>query len=226
VIELQIVIQRIALAALFGMLIGVEREWRHKAAGLKTNMLVAVGAAAFAMMSNTFGASNHNPAQMAAAVITGIGFVGAGVMIHRGASVQGVTTAATLWANAAMSVATGLGQYRIAAMLLGSMLVIQFLVRGLERLVAEAHPAQQATELRVTCEPEAVGAVNEAWRRYAERARIRPQRRSVIRRANELHWFTAFSAPSPTLDLQSLEEELVALAGVRGVDVRRAGMEE
>ncbi|HEV7923347.1 MAG TPA: MgtC/SapB family protein [Thermoanaerobaculia bacterium] len=228
-IELHIVIERIALAALFGALIGIEREWRHKAAGIKTNMLVAVGAAAFAMLSNTFGAQNHNPAQMAAAVITGIGFVGAGVIIHREGSVQGVTTAATLWANAAMSVATGLGQPRVAVMLLGAMLVIQFLMRSLERFVAASPRTRlpQTTEVRVTCEVGAVGGVNEAWRRFAERAGIAPLRRTTSRQANEVLWFAAFSAPpSPALDLHPLQEELVAMEGVRGVDVRLTGLEE
>ncbi len=65
---------RLSLAALFGALIGVERQWRHKNAGIKTNTLVALGAAGFAIMSNSFGTANHNPGQLAAAVVTGIGF--------------------------------------------------------------------------------------------------------------------------------------------------------
>lgn len=228
-IELAIVIERIALAALFGALIGIEREWRHRPAGLKTNMLVAVGAAAFAMVSNTFGAANHNPAQMAAAVITGIGFVGAGVIIHRAGSVQGVTTAATLWANAAMAVACGLGQFWVAVMLLFSMLVIQFLMRSLERYIAAARRSHvtHTTEVRVTCDPASLAGVNEAWRRFAERAAITPLRRATSRRANEVLWFAAFTVShSPALNLQPFEEELAAMEGVQGVDVRVAGSEE
>src|SRR5712691_3504331 len=115
-IPLTIAITRLTIALLFGAIIGIEREWRHKNAGIKTNTLVAIGAAAFAMMSNTFGPNNHNPAQLAAAVVSGIGFIGAGVIIHRGANVQGVTTAATLWASASMGVAAGLGYYVVAAL--------------------------------------------------------------------------------------------------------------
>jgi uncharacterized membrane protein YhiD involved in acid resistance len=230
VIELHIVIARIALAALFGALIGIEREWRHRPAGLKTNMLVAVGAAAFAMVSNTFGAANHNPAQMAAAVITGIGFVGAGVIIHRAGSVQGVTTAATLWANAAMAVACGLGQFWVAAMVLLAMLVIQFLMRNLERYIAasrRSHLLPHTTEVRVTCDPASLAAVNEAWHRFAERAGVSPLRRTTSRRANEVLWFASFTAAlSPALNLQPLEAELAAVEGVQGVDVRIAGSEE
>src|SRR5947199_678153 len=131
---------RILLALFFGAVIGVEREWRHKNAGIKTNTLVAIGAAAFAMMSNTFGPNNHNPAQLAAAVVSGIGFIGAGVIIHRGANVQGVTTAATLWASSSMGVATGLGYYIVAALTFAGIIIVQFGLRwavsAVERRVA------------------------------------------------------------------------------------------
>src|SRR5438067_6147184 len=83
---------RIGLALVFGAVIGIEREWRHKNAGIKTNTLVAIGAAAFAMMTDTFGPGNHNPAQLAAAVVGGIGFIGAGVIIHRGAPIDRKST--------------------------------------------------------------------------------------------------------------------------------------
>src|SRR5437762_4680489 len=125
-IDPQIILLRIALAFVFGAVVGVEREWRHKNAGIKTNALVAIGAAAFALMSNTFGDTNHNPAQMAAAVVSGIGFIGAGVILHRGANVQGVTTAATLWANASMGVALGLGYYSVGAVIVLGVVMTQF----------------------------------------------------------------------------------------------------
>lgn len=134
----QIVVLRIALAFALGAIAGIEREWRHKVAGIKTNALVAIGAAAFALMSDTFGPNNHNPAQLAAAVITGIGFIGAGVIIHRGATVQGVTTAATLWANASMGVACGLGYFAISLTVFTGVLLVQFVLPSIVAVV-EAH---------------------------------------------------------------------------------------
>jgi len=110
VIELSTAVIRLGLALAFGAVIGVEREWRLKQAGLKTMSLVAMGAAAFGMMTDTFGDDNHNPGQIAAAVVGGIGFLGAGVIMRRGVTVQGLTTAATLWASASVGVASGLGQ--------------------------------------------------------------------------------------------------------------------
>src|SRR5436305_11398193 len=148
------IVLRIALAFLFGAVAGIEREWRHKVAGIKTNALVAIGSAAFALMSNTFGPNNHNPAQLAAAVVSGIGFVGAGVIIHRGATVQGVTTAATLWANASMGVAIGLGQLPLGFAMCAAILTVQFTMRHVGMIIARIKKEDEASriELYVECD--------------------------------------------------------------------------
>src|SRR5688572_11522278 len=163
------VIVRIALAIAFGAVIGVEREWRQKHAGLKTMSLVALGAAAFAMMSDTYGANNHNPAQIAAAVVGGIGFIGAGVIMHRGLTVQGVTTAATLWADASVGVAVGLGQYTLSIVLTMGIVIVQFIFRGIETLMTRF--ARRDTpgrfELRVECDDDTLHAVTEEWTKFA-----------------------------------------------------------
>ena len=134
------VVLRIALAFVLGAVAGIEREWRHKVAGIKTNALVAIGAAAFALMSDTFGSNNHNPAQLAAAVVTGIGFIGAGVIIHRGATVQGVTTAATLWANAAMGVAIGLGYFAVGITVFAGVILVEFVLPSIVAFVTAHGP--------------------------------------------------------------------------------------
>src|SRR5438270_7598205 len=160
VIDPQIVILRIALALVFGAIIGVEREWRHKAAGIKTNTLVALGSATFSMMSNTFGPNNHNPAQIAASVITGIGFIGAGVIIHRGANVQGVTTAATLWAGASLGMAVGLGFYLVASLTFIGILIVQFGMRRATLAVESRRgPPLQQTEVRIECSDDSLTSV-------------------------------------------------------------------
>src|SRR6266852_7512605 len=110
---------RLLLSALFGTLVGIERQWRHKNAGLKTNALVSIGATAFGLIAlHGFGPGSQ-PTQIAAGVVTGIGFIGAGVVMHRGASVQGINSAATLWATASMGLAIGQGSYNIATSVLG-----------------------------------------------------------------------------------------------------------
>jgi uncharacterized membrane protein YhiD involved in acid resistance len=227
VIDVDVVLLRIALALAFGAVLGVEREWRQKHAGLKTITLVALGAAAFAMVSDTFGPDNHNPGQIAAAVVGGIGFIGAGVIMHRGVTVQGVTTAATLWATAGMGVAVGLGQYSLAIALTVAIVAVQLVFRQLEMFINRftRRDLPGRFELRVDCDTDALPAVNEQWMRYAGEAQLQTLRRSVLRGAEQITVRAVLRAQGP-FDASPLEEKLVALQGVRRVDVRHLGVEE
>jgi putative Mg2+ transporter-C (MgtC) family protein len=115
---------RIGLAAVLGGAIGLERELREREAGLRTHMLVSVGAALFTLVSayawtdwrfSTESGIVFDPTRIAAQVVTGIGFLGAGAIIRQGLSVRGLTTAATLWVVAAIGMASGAGYYAAAA---------------------------------------------------------------------------------------------------------------
>jgi putative Mg2+ transporter-C (MgtC) family protein len=113
---------RIVLAAVLGGAVGIERELREHEAGLRTHMLVAVGSALFTLVS-AYGFSEFfavqegnrfvpiDPTRIAAQIVTGIGFLGAGAIIRQGPRVRGLTTAATLWAVAAIGLACGAGYY-------------------------------------------------------------------------------------------------------------------
>lgn len=223
VIDPHIALLRIGLATVFGAVVGIEREWRHKTAGVKTNTLVAIGATLFAMMSNTFGSINHNPAQLAAAVVTGIGFIGAGVIIHRGTNVQGVTTAATLWANASMGVAIGLGYYAVASMAFVGVIFVQFAMRRAVAAVARRGPREREIEIRVDCAPAALDAVTSAWREFAAAREIVALRHTIVRGGEGgIIWRAAFiSAPSRGLDLTTIEERLVDVDGVHRIEARQ-----
>jgi putative Mg2+ transporter-C (MgtC) family protein len=111
---------RLALAAALGGAIGFERELRDREAGLRTHMLVSLGSALFTIVSaygfHEFLTSGDqvvrfDPTRIAAQIVTGIGFLGAGAIIRQGISVRGLTTAATLWVAAAIGMATGAGYY-------------------------------------------------------------------------------------------------------------------
>jgi putative Mg2+ transporter-C (MgtC) family protein len=105
---------RLFLAAGLGAAIGVERELRQKAAGLRTNMLIALGSAVFTVVSIELAHVGGTPDRIAAQIVTGIGFVGAGSILRSGRSVHGMTTAATIWVNASVGMAAGAGLYTIA----------------------------------------------------------------------------------------------------------------
>jgi putative Mg2+ transporter-C (MgtC) family protein len=107
-------VTRLVLAALLGAAVGIERELRRKPAGLRTNILITLGAALFTLVSLTFGGSGGSTDRVAAQIVSGIGFLGAGAIIQSGRSVHGMTTAATIWVNAAIGVASGAGQFRLA----------------------------------------------------------------------------------------------------------------
>ena len=123
---------RLALAAVLGGLIGVERELREREAGLRTHLLVSVGSALFTIVSaygfEEFLESGEavvraDPTRIAAQIVTGIGFLGAGAIIRQGFSVRGLTTAATLWVVAAVGLAAGAGYYSAAVITTALVLV-------------------------------------------------------------------------------------------------------
>ena len=98
----------ILVAFILATLIGAERQWRQRSAGLRTNVLVAIGAAAFVALGMRIN-GQAGATQIAAYVVSGIGFLGAGVILKDGAHIQGLNTAATLWCSAAVGALSGLG---------------------------------------------------------------------------------------------------------------------
>src|SRR5262245_34304188 len=107
---------KLLLAAFLGGCVGIEREIRDKPAGLRTNMLICVGSTLFVLVSTRLGqSSGGDQTRIAAQVITGIGFLGAGAVLHSHGFVLGLTTAATIWVVAGIGMALGAGLYGIAA---------------------------------------------------------------------------------------------------------------
>jgi putative Mg2+ transporter-C (MgtC) family protein len=110
-------VARLALAVFLGGLVGIEREYSVPSAGLRTNILVSVGSCLFTILSiEAFPSTsaNRDTARVAAQIVSGIGFLGAGAVFRNGDHVQGLTTAATIWLMAAVGMAAGAGNYFLA----------------------------------------------------------------------------------------------------------------
>jgi putative Mg2+ transporter-C (MgtC) family protein len=130
------------VAVLLGALIGLERELSHKPVGLRTNSLISLGACIFTIMSIEIGrVFDGSPERMAAQIVGGIGFLGAGAIIRDRGTVQGATTAATIWLVASLGVACGAGFFLIAAVGTALALFVLFGLHRLEKLLARYRAA-------------------------------------------------------------------------------------
>ena len=155
-------IERILLATLLGGLIGLEREIKHRPAGLRTNIFICVGAAMFTLLSDELaGAHTGDHTRIAAQIIPGIGFIGAGSIIHsRGDLISGVTTAATIFVTAAVGMAIGGGQNLLAVVATLLVLGVLLLLGTIERL-ANLKVMLYAYEVAGASEAEATARINE-----------------------------------------------------------------
>ncbi len=125
-LEIEMIL-RLALAMVLGGVIGYQRRLSGKPAGLRTHTLISVGSALFTIVGTT--AFSDDPARVAAGIVTGIGFLGAGAILHRRQNVEGLTTAATIWVVAAIGLAAGAGLYIIAPVTAIITLIVLFLPR-------------------------------------------------------------------------------------------------
>lgn len=144
---------KIGLAALLAGLVGAEREWTGKAAGLRTHMLIAVGAALLTDVSigvgDRFGAGSNawDPGRIAAQIVSGVGFLGAGTIIQARGGVRGLTTAAGLWVAAALGLAVGARYYVEATVTTAVLLVILIALPPLEERLLRRHRQSVHLEL-------------------------------------------------------------------------------
>jgi putative Mg2+ transporter-C (MgtC) family protein len=141
------------MAVLLGGVIGFERQWRQRLAGLRTNTLVSLGAAIFVVFEGQF--EDESPTRVAAQVVTGIGFLGAGVIWREGLNVRGLNTAATLWCAGAVGLLAGSGFWRHAALAAGLVVGINLLLRPVVTLVnrqpLESAEIETSYVVNVTC---------------------------------------------------------------------------
>ena len=134
--DLILLFKTISIAIIAGSLVGIERQYHHKAAGFRTHTLVCMGASIYVLMSNQIEMTGvpMDPSRILGQVVVGVGFLGAGVIMRQGASIQGLNSAATIWCSAALGSMAGLGYYLEAIILSLLIVLINFLGRKVEGL--------------------------------------------------------------------------------------------
>lgn len=140
-----------------GALIGLERQWRQRGFGLRTNALVAAGATLFVLLSVVMD-DDASPTRVAAQVVSGVGFLGAGVILREGVNVRGVNTAATIWCSAAVGCLAGAGQYLFAVIgavvVMLANLVLRPVARRIDRQPTEGSEVETVYRFRAVCRHE------------------------------------------------------------------------
>ncbi len=207
-----IVAIQIALAIALGAAIGLERELSAQPAGLRTHMLVALGAVVVSLAGAH--AVVSNPAALAAPVITGVGFLGGGAILREGTGVRGLTTAASLWVTAAVGVAVGLEQWlpSIAATVLA--IAVLMVVKKLEH---ETLPHRRPLEITLTLTCEAsIHDVEHRAKEVLHRGRV-----LRINYTGTEQQILMIARPRHHHSLAEISEGLRVLEGVKGVDMTR-----
>lgn len=152
-------IARLVASCLLCALIGLEREYRQKTAGFHTHLLVGMGATAFTLIS-LYGFGAADPSRVAAQIVSGIGFIGAGAIMRQGLSIRGLTTAATLWLVASIGMAVGVGWYEEAVAVTGVALVALIAFSNVEKHLP-AYQTPVTVQLRLGIEPAGQGALRD-----------------------------------------------------------------
>ncbi len=143
-------ILRIITAFILGGIIGFERQWQQKNAGLRTNTLVSIGAASFVLLSlNIYSLAGGDPARITAQIVTGIGFIGAGVIMKDGFNVRGLNTAATIWCSAAVGTLAGMGFYTEAIITTSAVVLSHLILRPISIRLSKIS-AYRKTEVKET----------------------------------------------------------------------------
>ncbi|CAN5262325.1 MgtC/SapB family protein [soil metagenome] len=210
---------RLALAAVLGGMIGVERELREREAGLRTHLLVALGSALFTIVGaygfQDFLASGESvvradPTRIAAQIVNGIGFLGAGAIIRQGFSVRGLTTAATLWVVAAVVLAAGAGYYSAAVITTALVLIALYPLRIMAYQILRRFRVEDGRLLIELPAGTPPGAVSDEIERAGARINSVDVSQEGDRRRLELDVVLSRDTPAPRLVARIADGENVA----------------
>lgn len=217
---------RLAVAAAFGAIIGFERQWRQRSAGLHTTSLVAIGAALFALLDTMLAAGDTT--RIVAGVVTGVGFIAGGVIFRSGANVTGLNTAATIWTTAAVGALAGFGLWAEAGA--GAVAVVLFnlflqpVADAIDVRAKAGRYAETLYRISIVCAPnsqaavstEIVRAISGCDMSLQSLTRHKAQEGGVALDAE------IFSPKTQTERIEALSTRLLELAGVESADWQSA----
>jgi putative Mg2+ transporter-C (MgtC) family protein len=206
-------------AFVLGTLIGAERQYRQRSAGLRTNVLVAVGASAFVDLANRLTGSEGS-VRVIAYVVSGIGFLGAGAIMKEGMNVRGLNTAATLWASAAVGCCAGADMVAQAALLtlfvLGGNTLLRPLVIAIDRIPINEQSSEASYDVLVTADAGAVARIRELLLEKLQAANYPVRDTEVVNRSGEIAEIVA-TLVSQSIEPAELDAVVADLADESGV---------
>ncbi|GHE34146.1 MgtC/SapB family protein [Sphingobacterium griseoflavum] len=172
-------VQSIAMSILCGAIVGFEREYKNKSAGFRTVILICFGSTVFTLLSRM---GNVSDDRIAANIVTGIGFLGAGVIYQGKFSVQGLTTAAVIWSMAAIGMMIGFEEYSLGLLLTAIMAIVLSLFQKIERLLADIYFVRT---IHVTFQDIAVSHLGE-FEHFMSEHKVRLQRKGLEKKGQHL----------------------------------------
>ncbi|OUO57640.1 MgtC/SapB family protein [Candidatus Avelusimicrobium gallicola] len=198
---------KIFLALVLGGALGLERQYHDKPAGFATNCLICLGAMLFTVLSEVMGEAGGDPGRIAAQIVTGVGFIGAGSILRDGNKISGLTTAAGVWLVAAIGMAVGYGQYFWAALCAVAILIVQLAVRKTLKLVEFV---KHYDTFYLTCEPR--WSVVDKIIKQIEAQNISILKSEVTKQDNRFH--VSLVATFTGHDFQNITKELLEMPEV------------
>ena len=206
-------------AFVFGTLIGAERQYRQRSAGLRTNVLVALGAAAFVDLANHL-TGPEGSVRVIAYVVSGIGFLGAGAIMKEGMNVRGLNTAATLWASAAVGCCAGADMVAQAALLtifvLGGNTLLRPLVNAINRIPIDEQSSEASYDVLITTDSSSLASVREVLLEKLEAANYPVREIDVAERGEDNAEIVA-TLVSQSIEPDELDAVIAGLANTPGV---------
>jgi putative Mg2+ transporter-C (MgtC) family protein len=205
---------RLLLAAALGGLIGLEREHSGKPAGFRTNLLICLGAALITEVSfNVAATASGDPGRIAAQIVSGIGFLGAGTILHARGSVYGLTTAATLWVVAAIGMAVGARAYAAAVIATGLVMLALMLLGRVEDYLIPRKPADRNIDVVMMPDGAVISAIEETLRKSGFSFDMVSLEKNVDNYRATIHAYGVKENWEPTL------KQVLAIEGVQKVEL-------